>query len=131
MKVLTLREPWASLIGKGIKTIETRSWSTNYRGELYIHAGKHKVPTNDKRITTVCQYLDGEPFQYGNIFVRCNLVDCILIDEKYAAKIKEENPLNFYCGNYTPGRYAWVLEDVSYISPIPATGRLSIWNYNE
>lgn len=43
MKVLTLREPWASLVGERIKTIETRSWPTNYRGELYIHAGAYKI----------------------------------------------------------------------------------------
>lgn len=39
MKVITIREPWASLIGVKIKKIETRSWYTKYRGELYIHAG--------------------------------------------------------------------------------------------
>ena len=47
MRVLTLKEPFASLIGEKIKTIETRSWRTNYRGELYIHASISKVPKND------------------------------------------------------------------------------------
>ena len=42
MKALTIRQPWASLIAAGVKTIETRSWSTKYRGPLAIHAGKHK-----------------------------------------------------------------------------------------
>lgn len=40
MKALTIRQPWASLIALGVKTIETRSWSTSYRGPLAIHAGK-------------------------------------------------------------------------------------------
>lgn len=40
MKALTLWQPWASLIALGIKRIETRSWSTNYRGPLAIHAAK-------------------------------------------------------------------------------------------
>jgi hypothetical protein len=39
VKALTIRQPWASLIAMGVKTIETRSWSTNYRGPLAIHAG--------------------------------------------------------------------------------------------
>ena len=43
MKVLTLKEPFATLIMKKIKYIETRSWKTNYRGELYIHAGLAKI----------------------------------------------------------------------------------------
>lgn len=38
MKVLSLTEWYATLIKKGVKTIETRSWKTNYRGKLYIHA---------------------------------------------------------------------------------------------
>jgi hypothetical protein len=40
MKALTIRQPWASLVATGVKTIETRSWSTKYRGPLAIHAGK-------------------------------------------------------------------------------------------
>ncbi len=42
MKVLTLHQPWASLVALGVKTIETRSWSTSYRGPLAIHAGSRR-----------------------------------------------------------------------------------------
>ena len=38
MKVLSLTEPYAALIKERKKKIETRSWKTSYRGELYIHA---------------------------------------------------------------------------------------------
>ena len=37
MKVLSIKEPYATLLMKKIKHIETRSWKTNYRGEIYIH----------------------------------------------------------------------------------------------
>ena len=40
MKVLSLWQPWASLVAFGRKRIETRSWSTSYRGPLMIHAAK-------------------------------------------------------------------------------------------
>ena len=39
MKVLTIREPWASLIVNGYKEYEFRSWKTNYRGKILIHSG--------------------------------------------------------------------------------------------
>ncbi len=39
MRVLTLRQPWATLVAIGAKRIETRSWSTAYRGRILIHAG--------------------------------------------------------------------------------------------
>jgi hypothetical protein len=42
MKALTIIQPWASLIAIGAKRFETRSWKTNYRGQLAIHAGKKK-----------------------------------------------------------------------------------------
>ena len=129
INVITLREPWASLIGEGIKSIETRSWRTNYRGELYIHAGLTKAPKNDERITNLSKDLKG-PLHYGTIFAKCNLVDCILIDEAFADKIKTENPKCYYCGDYTPGRFAWILSDIEYIEPIKAIGHLSIWKYN-
>ena len=48
MKVLSLTEPYATLIKNGVKTIETRSWKTNYRGKLYIHASSTKMPKEYK-----------------------------------------------------------------------------------
>lgn len=44
VKALTLWQPWASLVALGVKTIETRSWSTKYRGPLAIHAAVRKPP---------------------------------------------------------------------------------------
>jgi len=74
--------------------------------------------------------LDDKTFMYGMIIAKCNLTDCVYIDEEFAVKTSKENPLNYECGDYTVGRYAWILKDIEYIAPIPAVGRLSIWNYN-
>ena len=38
MKVLTIKQPWATLIMQGNKRFEFRSWQTKYRGDLLIHA---------------------------------------------------------------------------------------------
>src|SRR4051812_45890081 len=43
MKALSLLQPWANLVVMGVKTIETRSWTTAYRGELLIHASLGKA----------------------------------------------------------------------------------------
>jgi len=40
MKALSIQQPWAWLIANGYKYIENRTWSTNFRGEFLIHAGK-------------------------------------------------------------------------------------------
>ncbi|HEY2510270.1 MAG TPA: ASCH domain-containing protein [Polyangiaceae bacterium] len=39
MRALTIRQPWATLIARGEKTVELRSWSTPHRGPLLVHAG--------------------------------------------------------------------------------------------
>ncbi len=38
MKTLSIRQPWAQLICSGFKDIENRTWKTNYRGKILIHA---------------------------------------------------------------------------------------------
>ena len=49
MKALSLWQPWASMLflkdsaGEFLKWAETRSWGTNYRGKLVIHAAKRPV----------------------------------------------------------------------------------------
>ena len=48
MKVLTIKEPFATLIKNKVKYIETRSWKTNYRGELYIQASVAKLSKDIK-----------------------------------------------------------------------------------
>src|SRR2546430_364372 len=40
MKGLSLTQPWATLVAIGAKCVETRSWSTTYRGLVAIHASK-------------------------------------------------------------------------------------------
>ena len=40
MKALSLTQPWATLVASGRKQVETRSWTTSYRGPLLIHAAK-------------------------------------------------------------------------------------------
>ena len=42
MKTLSVKQPNASLICAGVKRVENRTWQTDYRGRLLIHAsGNH------------------------------------------------------------------------------------------
>ena len=50
MKVLSIKEPFATIIKEGKKKIETRSWKTSYRGELYIHASSTKYQESGRKI---------------------------------------------------------------------------------
>lgn len=131
MKVLTIREPFATLIKNKVKYIETRSWKTNYRGELYIHSGLAKLSKDVKERKNLSELYNEDDLKCGYIICKCNLVDCIYMTDEFIKEEKEKNPNNFIAGRYEVGRYAWVLDDIEPIKPIEAKGKLGIWNYKK
>lgn len=140
MKVISLLQPWATLVAIGAKRIETRSWATKYRGPLAIHASKGVKAFIKKLIWT-------EPFHtvlakagfklcfgadwnlpLGKIIATCNLADVIPITPEFVASLSEQEKA---FGDYTPGRFAWILEDVKKLpEPIPAKGQLGLWKFD-
>lgn len=132
MKVLSLTEPFATLITNGSKRVETRSWKTNYRGELYIHASMTKISKNDLNDKELMSLVDVNKLNYGYIVCKCKLVDCICMTDEYVKDMKDNNYIEYVCGDYEEGRYAWILEDVEVLDErIAVKGHLGIWNYNE
>ncbi len=130
MKVLSLTEPFATLIRWKKKRIETRSWKTNYRGPLYIHASMTKLSKNSLEDNELMSLIENKEMNFGNIICRCNLVDCIYMTEEYVNQMKENNYQEYICGKYSVGRYAWILENIEPLDePIKVKGQLNIWNY--
>lgn len=120
MKVLTIREPYATLIAKGIKKYEFRTWNTKYRGDIYIHAGK----------SFYSNYKDF-PYNYrpGEFVAIAKLIDVIKLDKESGKKIKDENPLVY---GYHEDGYAWVFDDIRPIDKsLKINGKLGLWNYEK
>ena len=126
MKVLSIKEPWASLIMNGTKKIETRSWKTKYRGEIYIHASLSEAKITKPEVYELIKDMN---FKCGYIICKCNLVDCIYMTDEYVNDMKTNHYAEYICGRYEVGRYAWIVEDVKVIEPIKAKGKLGLWNY--
>ena len=115
-----------------MKRIETRSWQTKYRGEIYIHAGKSKKFFKKIKDDKVLKLLESINLNYGNIICKAELVDCIYMTEEFIDKVKKENNYEYILGEYKVGRYAWILQNVQEINQkIQTKGKLNIWNYNE
>lgn len=113
-------EPWAALIAAGVKSIETRSWRTAYRA---------KVDQKDPHIQRLLSLLPEGSLHPGFVVCRCVLKDCLPIDESFLDWI-EAHPLEKLCGEYAPGRFAWVLEQVEPLeAPVAAKGHLSLWEW--
>ena len=126
MKVLTIREPWASLIINGYKKYEFRSWKTNYRGKILIHAG---LNIEKDMLDRFKDYkLD---LSKGCIIGEAWLVDCILVDEKFNNDLRKIDSVVYGKSNHVE-TYAWKLENViKYNKPIYVKGKLGLWNYEE
>ncbi len=123
MKVLTIKEPWASLIIEGYKCYEFRSWKTNYRGKILIHAGK-TIETN--QLNKFKDY--NLSYSSGEIIGEATITDCIKVDKVLDQKLREEN--NLVYGNNHIDNYAWKLENIKkYDKKIKVNGKLGLWNY--
>lgn len=102
MKAISVKQPWANMIADGEKSIETRTWSTEYRGEILI------VSARDPDIPPA-----------GCAVAIATLTECrpmSVLDEPDA------------CCRKSPGAYAWVLENVRRIKvPFPVKGQLRLF----
>lgn len=124
MKALTIKEPWATLIIEKYKEYEFRSWKTNYRGKILIHAGLSLEKDMEERFK---EY--NLKYSCGNIIGEAELVDCILVDESFNDKLRHINPLVYARSNHVE-TFAWKLENIKkYDNPIPCKGKLGLWNY--
>nr|WP_204166784.1 ASCH domain-containing protein [Bacillus sp. CGMCC 1.16541] len=143
MKVISIMQPWASLIALGEKKFETRSWRTNYRGELAIHASK-KIDRTACKMTPIVQTLNKHSIVLlndlptGMIIATCNLEGCyeVMTEDGESAilegwnKFVFDNEYNF--GDFSEGRFAWELSNIRTLNkPIQAKGQLGLWNFKE
>ena len=140
MKALTLTQPWASLMAIGAKRIETRSWSTPYRGEIVIHAAKNfprwarefaAEPTVSKLFEPGYEF----PLSRGLCIVR--LLGCFPTSEVGLRQLSfvaggKPSAKELEFGDFGYGRYAWLTEYVRPLLPItdPIRGSLGLWDWS-
>lgn len=123
MKVITLKQPWATLVAEGLKKYEFRSWKYNYRGEILIHAGKGI----DKEVIKKFEHLKLN-YPHSKIIAKVKILDCIELNDEINKQIIEENELIYGHKYYRTG-YAWKLELIEKINDeTEVSGKQGIWN---
>ena len=123
MKVITLKQPWATLVAEGLKKYEFRSWKFNYRGEILIHAGKGV----DKEAMKKFEHLNLN-YPQAKIIAKVKILDCIELNDGINRQIIEENEL-VYGHKYDRTGYVWKLEVVEKIEDDKViSGKQGIWN---
>lgn len=128
MKVITIKQPFATLIAEGLKEYEFRTWKTKYRGDILIHAGKGI----DKKAMERYKHLNLE-YPSGKIIAKATITDCVYVNEKLKKELEEKNPLVYYgiiTKDSTWQGYGFKLENIKKISHIGINGKLSLWDYD-
>lgn len=131
MKVITLTQPWATLLVTGEKVLETRSWRTNHSNLLLIHAAQG-FP---KEAQQICSK---EPFRNRLIFHGYNMagelptaaiIGCVQIYKCVPTESVEISDTERAFGDYSPGRWAWECSRPQmFYKPVACKGKLSLWS---
>ena len=124
MKVITLKQPWATLVAEGLKKYEFRSWKLNYRGEILIHAGKGVDLDAMKKF----EHLNLE-YPKSKIIGKVVIEDCLELTDELNFQISKDNPLIYGKGKKRKG-YAWKLGKVTKLNiEEEIKGKLGLWEY--
>jgi hypothetical protein len=117
MKALCVRQPWASLIASGRKTLELRSRHTRYRGPVIICASGKPGRTKQARAASRRFKLDEAPRGVALCIVE-------LVDSREARQRDKRDA----CCPIDAGDYCWQLRNVRVFSrPMPIVGRLNLF----
>ena len=121
MKALSIIMPWPWLIMKYGKDVENRTWRTDYRGRILVHASKKPDPFLTEIVARACfDKLSSAEFiellsWCGKIVGSIELIDCV---QNYKSEWAES------------GRWHWVLKNpVLFKKIIPVRGSLGLWDY--
>lgn len=139
MKAITLTQPWASLVVRGYKVYETRSWRAYHRGghggggavfgPLAIHAsatfpGEAKLLCREEPFRSRLReagYVSSDPERQGaesiSLPVGCvvgvvQVEECLSTGSEGGAEprwLRELSDEERAFGNFSPGRWAWRL----------------------
>ena len=115
MKALSVKQPWAWLILNAGKSVENRSWKTNYRGRVYLHVGQQTDKTGfplQRQYVKDSNIIIPDTLTTGCIVGEVDIVDCVT---------QSNSP-------WFEGAYGFVLANpIMYETPVPCKGKLGFF----
>jgi hypothetical protein len=89
VKIISIKQPWASLIINGTKDIENRSWRTNHRGPMLVHASQRIDDINPFELRRRFGVSMPQPMPTGGVIGIVDIVDCV-----------EDHPSKWFVGEF-------------------------------
>lgn len=135
MKCLTICQPWAWAIVHGPKRIENRTWPTNHRGKLLIHAGKSRDYVDRgvydwwrSAVPEIALPSEGG-LVFGAILGVATLAYCAKTDPADSCSYADRTNQRRFCDE---GCWWWVLRDVQRLEkPITYRGAQGLFDVRD
>jgi hypothetical protein len=126
VRALTVKQPWTACIASGHKTTENRTWSTRWRGTLFLHAGRGfddaalGLELDATRVWAALREVKRiapHAVERSAVIAIGRVIDCHLAQGCCAP-----------WGEARPDVWHWALADITPLSePVPARGGLGLW----
>jgi hypothetical protein len=141
IKAISIWQPWASLIAVGAKKYETRSWETKYRGPILICSSKKILPVREilglYPELDLFNHLGPKYYRIGRgpltMFYNLPFGEAVaiadltkIIPNKNCFPAQMDGAMPF--GDFSPGRFAWKLENIRAIDPFPVRGKQGLFD---
>ena len=124
MKCLSICQPFADLIVDGKKTIELRTWNTNFRGEFLIHSAKKIREVDCRRLKIPISTLTT-----GAIIGKVELVN--VKEYKNKLEIKEDAKKHLANHYAFKNKYGFMLKNPKKFSAnFPCKGKLNFFEFD-
>ncbi len=125
MKVLSVAQPYATLLVLGAKRLETRPWQTAHRGPLAVHAARALCRQEPFRsLLRAGGVADWSDLPRGAVVGAVELTGCVRVEDLPPPEEPEAS-----LGDFAPGRWVWhVRRALRLPQPLPARGRLGLFD---
>lgn len=128
MRILAIKQPWASLILAGIKRVENRSWTVGYRGPILIHAAKTGTAEDMEDGRRLCARLGKKmptDFPTGGII---GIVDFNGTIQVRGFAVETDHPYIkvTQASGWNTRQVGWIFDNPRKLPLIPGRGRLGL-----
>lgn len=113
---LSIRQPFAWAVCANVKRFENRTWTTDYRGTIAIHASTSQQNVNELLKYDEDGILRKDYFEFGAIIGLADIVDVQSYGPQHESDSSASGP---YCWEMTNGRFL--------NKPIPFKGKLNLF----
>lgn len=126
MKTLSLKQPYAWLIANGFLQVDDRTWGTQYRGSMLIHASKglYESYYDYLKDSTNIPLPDKDKLEYGGIVGVVKLVLCCQ-PGNMPANIGREQRVHF--SGVHDEYFGFLFEQATPLPLMPCRGKLGIF----